>query len=112
MTNEAQKEFWNGAAGDVWVEAQEIMDHMLAPLSDAAIIAAAPRPHEKIIDIGCGCGATTLAIAESGASVWGIDISAPMVARAIDRSVDMDNVALTVTAVSYTHLTLPTILLV
>ena len=100
MTNEAQKEFWNGAAGDVWVEAQEIMDHMLEPLSDAAITAAAPRPHEKIIDIGCGCGATTLAIAESGASVWGIDISAPMVARAIDRSVEMDNVALTVTDAS------------
>ena len=32
MGNESQKEFWNGPAGDVWVEAQELMDRMLAPL--------------------------------------------------------------------------------
>ncbi len=96
MTNEAQKEFWNGSAGDVWVEAQGVMDYMLAPLSDATIAAAAPQSNEKIIDVGCGCGATTLAIAESGASVWGVDISEPMVARARDRAVDLDNISFSV----------------
>ena len=96
MTNEEQKEFWNGPAGDVWVEAQEIMDRMLSPLSDAALSAAAPLSGERVIDIGCGCGATTLAIAESGASVWGVDISAPMVARARARTAELDNVTFSV----------------
>ncbi len=96
MTNEEQKEFWNGPAGDVWVEAQEIMDRMLAPLSDAALSAAAPLSGERVIDIGCGCGATTLAIAESGASVWGVDISAPMLARARARTAELDNVTFSV----------------
>ena len=92
MTNEEQKEFWNGPAGDVWVEAQEIMDRMLSPFSDAALSAATPLSGERVIDIGCGCGATTLAIAESGASVWGVDISAPMLARARARTAELDNV--------------------
>jgi len=96
VTNEEQKEFWNGPAGDVWVEAQEIMDRMLAPLSDAALSAAAPLSGERVIDIGCGCGATTLAIAESGASVWGVDISAPMLARARARTAELDNVTFSV----------------
>ena len=96
MTNEEQKEFWNGPAGDVWVEAQEIMDRMLSPLSDAALSAAAPLSGERVIDIGCGCGATTLAIAESGASVWGVDISAPMLARARARTAELDNVTFSV----------------
>ena len=96
MSNETQIEFWNGPAGDVWVEAQELMDQMLAPLSDAALGAAAPLSGEKVIDIGCGCGATTLAISQSGASVQGVDISVPMVARARDRTVDQENVTFSV----------------
>ena len=96
MGNEEQKEFWNGPAGHVWVEAQEIMDNMLAPLSDAALSAASPASGEKVIDIGCGCGATTLAIGKSGASVWGVDISAPMVERARARTANLDNVTFTV----------------
>ena len=96
MTNEEQRDFWNGPAGDVWVEAQEIMDRMLSPLSDAALSAAAPLSGERVIDIGCGCGATTLAIAESGASVWGVDISAPMLARARARTAELDNVTFSV----------------
>lgn len=96
MSNEAQKDFWNGPAGDVWVEAQEIMDRMLAPLSDAALTAASPQPGERVVDVGCGCGATTLAVAQAGASAWGVDISQPMVERARSRTAGLDNIAFSV----------------
>ena len=48
MGNESQKEFWNGPAGDVWVEAQEIMDRMLAPLSEATLAAAMPKSEREL----------------------------------------------------------------
>lgn len=99
MANEAQRDFWNGPAGDVWVEAQAYMDNILAPLSDVALERAAPDARDRCIDVGCGCGATTLALAESGAAVWGVDISAPMLAKAKARAEEegMANVAFSVT---------------
>ena len=80
--NEAQIEFWNGTFGDVWVEAQEQLDRMLAPLSDAALDQVGPLSGLRVIDIGCGCGGTTFALADRGANAWGVDISAPMLAHA------------------------------
>ena len=99
MSNEAQIDFWNGPAGDVWVEAQEDMDRMLAPLSELATARAASQANERAIDVGCGCGATTLALASSGSSVWGVDISEPMLAQAKTRAkqLGLNNVAFSVT---------------
>jgi SAM-dependent methyltransferase len=82
MNNEEQSAYWNGVAGTTWVESQEQLDRLLRPLSDRAIAAAAVRPGERVIDIGCGCGATSKQLADLGAAVWGIDISAPMLAHA------------------------------
>lgn len=96
LTNQAQREFWNGAAGDVWVEAQIQMDAMLKPISDLGIAKAAAQSGERVIDIGCGCGDTTLALANSGASVWGVDISENMLAHAKSRKGDRKNVAFSV----------------
>ena len=94
--NEEQRKFWNGAAGDVWVEAQMQMDAMLKPISDLAISKAAAQPGERAVDIGCGCGDTTFALAEAGASVWGVDISENMLAHAKTRKGDQANVAFSV----------------
>ncbi|MFU8814970.1 MAG: class I SAM-dependent methyltransferase [Pseudomonadales bacterium] len=82
MSNDGQREYWNGKAGETWVAWQARLDALLAPLSDAAIDKAALRAGERVIDIGCGCGTTTRQLAERGAAVWGIDISAPMLAHA------------------------------
>ncbi len=76
--NAAQIEFWNGEAANAWVENQAQLDRLLAPLSAAIIARAAVRNSEHVLDVGCGCGQTSLEIAQAGARVTGIDISAAM----------------------------------
>jgi SAM-dependent methyltransferase len=90
--NAAQIEFWNGEAGDTWVRAQERLDEVLETLSSAALHHAAPGVGERVLDVGCGCGATSLAMAGRGADVWGVDVSAPMLERARARATGVHNV--------------------
>ena len=90
--NSEQIKYWNGQAGDTWTRGQERLDRMLQPLSDIAVSAAAAKAHDRVIDVGCGCGATSLALAATGAQVWCVEISAPMLARARERAQGMDNV--------------------
>lgn len=93
--NSDQIKYWNGQAGDTWVRGQERLDAMLEPLSRIVLDKAAACTGERVIDIGCGCGATSLALAASGAEVWGVDISAPMLARARERAAGQSNVVFT-----------------
>jgi SAM-dependent methyltransferase len=86
--NREQIEFWNGAPGRRWVTHQESLDRVWGPLGDLAIERATVARGERVVDIGCGCGATALELAEKvgpSGSVLGIDISAPMLARAQER---------------------------
>ena len=82
--NIKQKQFWSGAGGDVWVDKQREMDIMLNPLGQKAIGQLILEEHTKILDIGCGCGATTIEIAKMipKGHVTGLDISMPMLDRA------------------------------
>lgn len=83
--NAQQIEFWNGEAGTHWSERDDQMSEMLRPLGAVAIELAAPCAGESVLDIGCGCGDTTLELAArvgSAGRVVGVDISAPMLATA------------------------------
>jgi SAM-dependent methyltransferase len=91
--NAEQIEFWNGEAADAWVGAQQRMDQMLAPLSAQALKAANVTQGERVLDIGCGCGGTAVQIANQGATVTGVDISAPMLERARQRGEGRDDLA-------------------
>ncbi|HEX7777023.1 MAG TPA: methyltransferase domain-containing protein [Parvibaculum sp.] len=87
--NAQQIEEWNGKTGGKWVRYQDRLDRMLAPFGDAVLKAASIKSGERVLDVGCGCGATTLeAAASAGKSgrTLGIDISGPMVARAKERA--------------------------
>ena len=88
QSNADQIAFWNGDAGAKWVKAQDRLDAMLTPLSAEVVKAVAPKSGERILDIGCGCGDTSLALAKLGARVTGVDISQPMLARAKQRASD------------------------
>mgnify|MGYP003319062632 FL=1 len=82
--NIKQKEFWSGKGGDYWVVKQSEMDIMLNPLGKKALDKLDLKNNSKVLDIGCGCGATTLQIANKlpDGSVIGLDISVPMLDRA------------------------------
>ena len=83
--NADQIAYWNGPGGQHWTERQQVQDTLLAPVSDILIDRATPRAGERIVDVGCGCGATTIAFAQKvgpTGHVYGIDVSAPMLARA------------------------------
>jgi ubiquinone/menaquinone biosynthesis C-methylase UbiE len=83
--NADQIAYWNGPNGERWVRRQEMQDIVLGPVSDILIERAAPKAGERVIDVGCGCGATTFAFADKvgpAGHVLGVDISAPMLSRA------------------------------
>ena len=76
---------WNGENGERWLVNQERLDRMLAPYGDAAIAAAGASPGEKVLDVGCGAGATSLDLAAHvGAQghVLGVDISEALIGHA------------------------------
>ena len=83
--NADQVAFWNGPAGQHWTDRQPTQDVLLSPVSQALIDRAGAKPGERVLDIGCGCGATTIAFAEQVAPsgfAFGNDISVPMLSRA------------------------------
>ncbi len=87
MNNEEQFALWNGTAGAAWVDAQQLVDEMFRPFESLLVREAAGS--QRVLDVGCGTGSTTLAIArslESKGSCLGVDISAPMIARARERA--------------------------
>jgi ubiquinone/menaquinone biosynthesis C-methylase UbiE len=83
--NADQIAYWNGPAGQRWADRQAAQDILLGPVADILIDRAKPQAGERVIDIGCGSGVTTIAFARKVAPsghAFGVDISAPMLARA------------------------------
>lgn len=94
MPNEDQKEYWNDSAGEQWVAEQVVMDAMLAKVTASLISRAAPQSGERVLDIGCGTGETSLIAADAGAQVTGVDISESMLALAAKRMGDLGETVL------------------
>lgn len=92
--NRQQSEAWNGSESGHWVHNADRYDRQFAPLTDALFTGVALRPHEAVLDVGCGCGAVSRRAAHAARSVLGADISEPLLAVAIDRAraESLDNV--------------------
>ena len=76
---------WNDQSGERWVAHQARLDAIAAVFGQAAIEAAAPATGECVLDVGCGAGASSLALAARvgpEGQVLGVDISEPLIARA------------------------------
>lgn len=82
-------EDWSGEMGERWLKNLDRFEGMIAPVGRALLEKAAFRPGERVIDVGCGAGATSLEIAKrvgpSGA-VLGIDIAPVLIATAERRA--------------------------
>ena len=85
IANPNQAEYWNGDAGVAWVKHQERLDAVLAPFTEASLMAMGSIERLRVLDVGCGCGESTEKSAERRAEVTGLDISAPMIAHANQR---------------------------
>jgi SAM-dependent methyltransferase len=90
--NAAQISYWNASAGPTWVAMQDALDTQLHDLGLAAMAALGALEGERVIDIGCGCGDTTLELARRvgpRGAVLGADISAPMLGVARRRAAEL-----------------------
>ena len=87
--NQDQIDYWNGPAGQRWAEAQETLDRTLSSITAALLPFVGVKPGDRVLDVGCGCGTTTLAYSAAagpGGRVVGLDISAPMLSLARKRA--------------------------
>jgi SAM-dependent methyltransferase len=84
-----QAALWNGSAGRAWVEAQRLLDEVFEPFEELLVQAVSAAGGRVVLDVGCGAGGTTLAVARllgaSGRAI-GIDISDPLIAAARARA--------------------------
>ena len=104
--NAEQIEFWNAEAGAKWSDFNPQLDRMMAPISAVVMDRAAPQAGEQVLDIGCGCGDTTLTLARQvapGGAVTGVDVSVPMLATARRRAAEAGLAVTLLNADAETH---------
>lgn len=84
-----QLEDWAGEMGLKWLASLSLFEEMIAPIGNALLARADYQPGETVIDVGCGGGGTTIAIAQevtNSGRAMGIDISPDLIATAQERA--------------------------
>ncbi|MDO8391185.1 MAG: class I SAM-dependent methyltransferase [Actinomycetota bacterium] len=85
MSENPQVKVWNDTVGGAWTTHAEHFDTQLQPFGDAVLDRLAVQPHERVVDVGCGTGATTVDLGGLAQEVLGVDLSVPMLAMARQR---------------------------
>lgn len=104
--DDEQTRLWNGPSGRAWVDAQALLDQMFQPFEGLLVEAVSAACAGRVLDVGCGTGSTTLAIARllgAAGHCTGIDISEPMIATARARAESDDSPARFLRANAQTH---------
>ena len=97
--NAEQIRYWNETAGPKWIGFQQVLDEQLGALGRRAMDRAGVARRERVIDVGCGCGDTTIELGRRvgpQGTVVGVDVSTPMLERAATqaRAAQLANVRL------------------
>ena len=82
-------EDWAGKMGERWLANLKGFESTIAPVGEALLARAAYAPGERVLDIGFGGGASSMAIARAvgpAGKVLGIDISPDLVAATTRRA--------------------------
>src|SRR5262244_1698050 len=88
FANVEQAEFWSELA-PMWLELEDQMEGVLGPPGELAMDRLELLPGQRVVDLGCGSGRTTLELASRvgpGGEATGLDISAEMLARGRERA--------------------------
>ena len=94
--NAQQRSYWNEIAGPKWVQLDALINDQIAALGMEAIERADPQSGESVLDVGCGCGHSSLELARrvgSTGRVVGVDLSEPMLGLARSRASDLPQLA-------------------
>jgi SAM-dependent methyltransferase len=86
--NQDQQDYWTSPAGLKWIEHEDALDTAMAGLLDVMLNAANISASDRVVDIGCGTGASTIGAAQRAADgrVLGVDFSKPLLDRATTRA--------------------------
>jgi SAM-dependent methyltransferase len=88
IVNVEQAQSWNGNEGEAWAASQDRYDTAVRAYNTQLLDAASISTHDRVLDIGCGCGESTRGAARLAAagSALGVDLSAQMLERARGRA--------------------------
>lgn len=84
-----QSALWNGPGARAWIALQEVLDQVFQPIEDLLVDALSSETASRVLDVGCGTGSTTVAVARrlgARSGCTGVDISEPMIAAARGRA--------------------------
>ena len=96
--NAQQAKYWNDVAGPKWVALAEAINGQIQPIGHAAMERARIERGQRVLDVGCGCGQTSLELAQrvgEQGHVDGLDLSEPMLAEARVRGAELKNLQFT-----------------
>jgi SAM-dependent methyltransferase len=91
-------EAWNGPLFDIWIEYRDIVAEGLHDHGEAALAANPPHEGDRVLDIGCGLGDTTVRLAGlvgRGGHAHGVDVAERMIETAIEEAAEagLENVS-------------------
>jgi SAM-dependent methyltransferase len=86
---------WEGGVGRKWAEEWRRTDRAFSGLTDRLLARASARPIERALDIGCGAGELSLALARGHpvSEIIGLDVSAALIEIARERGANLANVS-------------------